>query len=209
MAREYANRGWRIAPAHYELTPGRHRRNGRHRSAGDVCSCRDPRCTQPGAHPLSVDWAADATTDLGTIRYWWYGPQPWNVVLPTGDLFDVWRAPLDVASRAMESLRNAGRAVGPVAHTPTGEWLFFTDARLASVAINIPHDVPVSYHGPGEYVLAPPSRLTGAQLRWWRPPAPATLRLPRWEPIAEALLRAGRRRNIPETHEVVPVPRAG
>jgi len=205
--REYADRGWRIAPAHYVSTPGRHRRNGRHRPAGDTCSCRDPRCIRPGAHPLGVNWSTDATADLDAIVYWWYGPQPWNVVLPTGELFDVWRAPLDVASRALESLRAAGNAVGPVTYAPAGEWLFFTEARLGEPNIELPPDLPVAYHGGGDYVLAPPSQLADAAVRWWRPPAPIHPRMPRWEPIAEALLRAARRRRPGPA--VVPVPRAG
>jgi hypothetical protein len=211
--REYAERGWRLAPAHYLSTPGRHRRNGRRRPAEDACSCRDLRCNRPGGHPLSPNWSTEATVDLGTVRYWWYGPQPWNVVLPTGEMFDVWRAPVDVAGRALETLRAVGRPVGPVAHTPEGEWLFFTEARLGEPAFEVPPGVPVRYHGAGDYVLAPPSRLALAPLRWWRPPAPTHPVLPphpvmpRWEPVAEALPRAARHPR--PSRAVVPMPRTG
>lgn len=206
-AREYADRGWRIAPAHYQSPPGRHRRNGRHRPAGDTCSCRDLRCARPGAHPLSVNWNTDATADLDTIVYWWFGPQPWNVVLPTGELFDVWRAPVDVAGRALETMRTAGVAPGPVAHTPAGEWMLFTEPRLGEPPIEFPPELPVAYHGTGDYILAPPSQSGGSVVRWWRPPAPPNSRMPRWEPVAAALLRAARHRR--PSPAVVPVPRTG
>lgn len=208
-ARDYGERGWRIAPAHYVCAPGRHRRAGRHRPPGEVCSCRDTRCTRPGAHPLSPTWAADATYDPSLIAHLWYGPQPWNVLLPTGDLFDVWQAPLDVASRALDELRAARRAIGPVAYTPLGEWMLFTRARLGAPPLRLPDGLPLTYHGPGSYVLAPPSQLAGASIRWWRPPSPIAPRLPRWEPIVEALQRAARSRHVPEAHDIVPVPRAG
>lgn len=206
-AREYADRGWRVAPAHYLSIPGRHRRNAKRRPLGDTCSCRDLRCPRPGAHPLSPRWAIDGTTDAGTIEYWWGGPQPWNITLPTGELFDVWRAPVDVAGRALESLRASAAEVGPVAHTPSGEWLFFTAARLGDEPLEVPAGLPVTYHGPDDYVLAPPSQQAGSGMRWWRAPDPADHRLPRWEPIAEALLRLARQRRAGPT--VVPMPRAG
>jgi hypothetical protein len=154
-----------------------------------------------------VNWSTDATADLDTIVYWWYGPKPWNIVLATGELFDVWRAPVDVAGRALEMMRAAGVPPGPVAHTPAGEWLLFTEPRLGEQPIELPTDLPVTYHGNGDYVLAPPSQHGGAAVRWWRPPALSCPRVPRWEPIAEALLRAARHR-LP-TPAVVPVPRTG
>jgi Bifunctional DNA primase/polymerase, N-terminal len=206
-AREYADRGWRIAPAHYLSAPGRHRRNPKQRPVEDICSCRDLRCPSPGAHPLSVDWSTNATADLDTVVYWWYGPQPWNVVLATGELFDVWRAPVDVAGRALEALRVAGTAVGPVAHTPSGEWLLFTEARLGEPPLDLPPDLALAYHGLGDYVLAPPSQIGTSAVRWWRPPAGQHPRMPRWEPIADALLSSARHRR--PSPAVVPVPRTG
>jgi hypothetical protein len=186
--------------------PGRHRRNVKRRALGDTCSCRDLRCQRPGAHPLSPRWAIDGTTDPATLEYWWGGPQPWNITLPTGEMFDVWRAPVDVAARALEGLRAAAAEVGPVAHTPGGEWLFFTAPRLGEEPLDVPDGLPVRYHGAGDYVLAPPSQLTGSGLRWWHAPSLGYPRLPRWEPIAEALLRTGRQRLLAA---MVPMPRAG
>jgi hypothetical protein len=206
-AREYAERGWRIAPAHYLSVPGRHRRYGRNQPTAECCSCRDQRCRRPGAHPLSVRWRTDATADLGTIGYWWYGPQPWNIALVTGELFDIWRAPADVSSRALEILSTVGARLPPVAHAPTGEWLLFTEARLGEPLIDIPPELPVTCHGEGDYVLAPPSQSGGGTVRWWRPPTAACARLPRWEPVAEALVQAARHRR--SGRAVVPVPRAG
>jgi len=208
-AREYAERGWRLAPGHYLSAPGRHRRGGRHRPTEDTCSCRNPRCDQPGAHPLSPHWSIEATTDLYMLAYWWYGPQPWNIILPTGELFDVWQAPLGVATQALQTLRAASQPIGPVAHTPEGEWLFFTESRLGEPTPQLPPDLPVAYRGTGDYVLAPPSRLAGTAIRWWQPPAPAYPRMPNWEPIARALLHAARHHGRGPIPAVVPVPRAG
>src|SRR5262249_28061837 len=175
----------------------------------DTCSCRNPRCDQPGTHPLSPRWSIEATTDLDMLAYWWYGPQPWNIVLPTGELFDVWPAPLGVAAHALQTLRAASDAVAPVATTPLGEWLSFTESRLGDPSPQPPPALPVVYHGAGDYVLAPPSRPAGTAIRWWQPPAPAYPRMPSWEPIARALLHAARHRWHGPIPAVVPVPRAG
>lgn len=208
-ARDYGERGWRVAPGHYVSLPGRHRRGGRHRPPEGMCSCRDARCVRPGAHPLSPTWAADATYDLTLIEQLWYGSQPWNVILPTGDLFDVWRMPLDIATVVLADLREKRRTIGPVAHTPRGEWLVFTRARLGEEPVRPPAGMPYTYHGAGDYVMAPPSQLDGATIRWWRPPTPMSPRLPRWEPVLEALDRAVACRGRTAAHGLVPVPRAG
>lgn len=202
---DLACRDWPIAPAHYVVTPGRHRLHGRHRPPGNACSCRDVRCTQPGAHPVSQEWRNEATVDSYTLGYWWGGAQPWNIVLPTGWRFDVWRAPTEVAASALEILRRGSQPIGPVAHTPSGDLLFFTAARFGEPPIELPHTVAVGYHGAGDYVLAPPSRLSGAQVRWLRPPAPDNPPLPRWEPVAEALLRSSRHCQLSAPRAVLPV----
>src|SRR5262249_41648028 len=108
-----------------------------------------------------------------------------------------------------QTLRAASQPVGPVAHTPQGEWLFFTESRLGEPTPQLPPDLPVAYRGTGDYVLAPPSPLAGTAIRWGQPPAPASPRMPNWEPIARPLPPAARHHGRGPIPAVAPVPRAG
>jgi hypothetical protein len=189
---EYAGQyGWRVAPAYYPYTPGRHRRTPARRGARRSwqCACGQAGCPAPGGHPVSREWLRDASTDPAAIEFWWWGPRPWNVAVVTGELFDVWSAPVAVAGRALDLLGGAGRALGPVAYSPDGRWLFFTQPRIGLPVPVLP--APLRYQGEGSYLLAPPSWQAVDRVRWWRPPSgPAVTRPSRWEPIYEALLAA-------------------
>src|SRR5215212_8164527 len=90
-ALEYGGWGWRVAPAHYTLLPGRHRRKAMSSRREAVtegseavplrCSCGQRGCTAPGRHPIGRDWLRDASADRVAIEYRWWSARPWNVAL--------------------------------------------------------------------------------------------------------------------------------
>lgn len=48
------------------------------------CSCRNPKCTRKGKHPLTKNGFKDATLDEATIRAWWATWQDANIGCATG-----------------------------------------------------------------------------------------------------------------------------
>lgn len=197
---EYGGWGWRVAPAHYTLLPGRHRRRvGRARRGAladgsemtpSRCSCGQRGCTAPGRHPIGRNWWRDASTDRSVVEFWWWAARPWNVVLVTGELFDVWTVPTPVARSALSAIESARHPIGPVAYG-IGGWQFFTRPVPAGRPVPPVAAWGIGYAGARGYVLAPPSQATGARMRWWRSPCgPGTPRLPPWEPTVDALLVA-------------------
>jgi hypothetical protein len=189
---EYASWGWRVAPAHYARRPGRHRRTRRPGDSEEYapaagCSCAQRGCTAPGAHPVSRDWLARASTVRGTVEFWWWQPRPWNVLLVAGEAFDVWTVPASVARGALRNIEAENHPIGPVAYGPAG-WQFFS--RPAPGGWRLPRTI--AHTGRGGYLLAPPSESTG-RVRWWRAPfGGGTPRLPPWESTLDALLAGAR-----------------
>ncbi|HEX8843070.1 MAG TPA: bifunctional DNA primase/polymerase [Pyrinomonadaceae bacterium] len=70
-ALEAARRGFKVFPAHTITTEG-------------ACSCGDAKCGNPGKHPISKGWQAQATRDPSRIRELW-SKYPWaNIGGATG-----------------------------------------------------------------------------------------------------------------------------
>jgi hypothetical protein len=196
----YAAWGWRVAPAHYTLLPGRHRRraaagrrwepSGRAQAVPPRCSCGHRGCTAPGRHPIGRDWRRDATTDRATVASWWWAARPWNVAVVTGERFAVWTVPASVARSALAAADEARQPIGPVAYG-IGGWHFYTEPVPPGQPAPDVAGWGIGYAGPGGWVLAPPSAAAGARLRWWRSPCgPGTPALPPWEQTLDVLLLA-------------------
>lgn len=153
---------------------------------GEVCSCGEPRCKEPGAHPL--DPAAEVPAGAGpeaVARMWERMPGA-SVLLPAGRTFDI----IDVAElpgrRALVRLERMGLHLGPVLLTPTGRAQFFV---APGAAAELPHllyrmgwdDARLDLRclGPGDHVTAPPRTSAGsarsagcASPGWTRCPIP-------------------------------------
>src|SRR5258708_16407901 len=116
----YAAMGWPVARG---ASP-----RGNARSAGRACSCDRVGCPAPAAHPMSPAWQIQATSDPGQARQRWAHHPDANVVLPTGRVFDVLDVPSAAGLTALEMMRDAGVATGPVA-AGAGRALFFLATR--------------------------------------------------------------------------------
>lgn len=181
-ALECAARGWKVCPGAYPRPDGT-----------GFCSCDRLGCPAPAAHPLSPAWQLQGSCDDGTVRHWWAATPDANVVLPTGDAFDVLDVPAPAGMSALTRLATDGTAVGPVAAYGGDRYLFFVGTRGTPADEDewwsSPLDVHKSHTGavhrvdsepetdpsaPGlrwhcrdSYVVAPPSELSaGQQVNW-------------------------------------------
>ncbi|MBB4982491.1 MULTISPECIES: bifunctional DNA primase/polymerase [Streptomyces] len=158
-------------------------------ATGAACSCPDPDCVVPGAHPYEPGLLA-ATTDERMVRWWWTRRPDAPVVLATGG-----RAPCAVSlpavagARALAALDAAGMRLGPVVATPTRWSILVAPYGLERLGelLYAKDSVPSSlrFHGEGGYLLLPPSVAGTGQVRWERAPSPSSqLRSSRGGPTA-------------------------
>ncbi|BAU86359.1 bifunctional DNA primase/polymerase [Streptomyces laurentii] len=157
------------------------------------CSCGDPACTSPGAHPLSFAEPVPAGAGLDEAARVWSRHPGAAMLLPVGRAFDV----LDVAEaagrRALIRLERMGLPLGPVCVTPTGRARFFVAPGASAGLPRLLYrmgwddaDLDLQCLGPGSHVTAPPSDLGGlGPVRWLRPPTLDTAGAP---PEARLLL---------------------
>ena len=176
-AAQYAAMGW---PVCVGAQPYRGTRGAL--ETGRACSCDRLGCPAPGAHPVSSAWQMQATVDLSVIQGWWETRPEANVILVTGRVFDVLDVPVAAGSAALEQMRAAGTAVGPVALAGQDRMLFFVTTRGSppdedewwSCGLDSEPEGDVTglrWHCRDSYVLAPPSRLAdGQEARWLRSP---------------------------------------
>ncbi|WP_329455430.1 bifunctional DNA primase/polymerase [Streptomyces sp. NBC_01497] len=153
---------------------------GARSSATGVCSCGDPCCARPGAHPLDFfpGVRAGATLDEAT-RAWSEVPGA-AVLLPVGRRFDVIDVPLGAGVHALARLERMGLPRGPVLATPTGRAYFFVAPGAAAELPALLYrmgwddaDLDLAGMGEGSHVVAPPSPMgTFGPARWLRPPSP-------------------------------------
>ncbi|MFY1677794.1 MULTISPECIES: bifunctional DNA primase/polymerase [unclassified Streptomyces] len=174
-----ARRRWPVVPG----VSADRRRGGR-------CSCPDPECSVPGAHPFEPGILA-ATTDARMVRWWWTNRPSAPIVLATGgDAPCAISLPALPAARALAALDAAGLRVGPVVAAPT-RWAIlvkpYSLERLGEL-LYAKDLVPgtLRFHGRGGYVVLPPSRTGEGAVRWERAPLPGSATP--WLPDVEAVV---------------------
>lgn len=159
---------------------------------GTRCSCGEPGCASPGAHPTRPDWAAQAGGSGVAVRRMWIKQPRSSVLLPTGRTFDAIDVPEVAGCLALARMERMNLPLGPVLCTPTRRLVFFV---LPGAGVKVPDllhslgrapaSLDLTVHGEGSYVPAPPTRLTGgASVHWARQPTA----LNRWLPDAEELI---------------------
>ncbi|WP_035802241.1 bifunctional DNA primase/polymerase [Kitasatospora mediocidica] len=178
---------------------------------GLSCSCANPACAVPGAHPHEHPLLA-ATTEAGMVRWWWerHSPQA-SLIVATGGAVAAVSLPAAAGARVLEYFAALRIQPGPVLATPTRYALLvapYSYQELAELLVaqeetllpgGGPGRVPssVRYHGPGGYLVLPPSRSGAGGLeavRWLRRPVALPgggVRLPAVETLLEPLVAAG------------------
>ncbi|MFE0776264.1 bifunctional DNA primase/polymerase [Streptomyces sp. NPDC058861] len=170
----------------WDVVPGARAVSGR-------CSCGDPVCATPGAHPLSFAEPVPAGAGLDDAVKAWSEYPGAALLLPVGRAFDVIEVAEAAGRRALVRLERMGLPLGPVCATPTGRARFFVAPGAAAELPRLLYrmgwdDAGLDLHclGPGSYVTAPPSDLGGlGPVRWLRPPTLDTAGAP---PQARLLL---------------------
>jgi hypothetical protein len=156
------------------------------------CSCGDPACAAPGAHPARGDWAALATGSATVARRLWELRPRASVLLPTGRAFDALDVPETAGFLALARMERLELALGPVTRSPDRRMRFFVlpgaAAKLPALLRALgrsPDALDLLALGEGGYVPAPPTRYGfGGAVQWARRPTPAN----RWLPDAEELI---------------------
>ncbi|MFC5723850.1 bifunctional DNA primase/polymerase [Streptomyces gamaensis] len=178
------DRHWDVFPGTWLVADG-----GR-----EVCSCGEPACPAPGAHPARPDWAHQATGSAVAARRLW-GKQPWaSVLLPTGRTFDALDVPELAGCLALARMERMNIQLGPITCTPYGRMLFFVlpggALKVGEAARKLgwhPSSLDLVPRGEGDYVVAPPTRMgSRGSVQWARHPTAAN----RWLPDAEELVSA-------------------
>ncbi len=171
-ALEYAALGWPVC-----------RGAQPNREGPRSCTCDRLGCPAPGVHPISAEWAMEASTDPDTIRRWWSATPEANIILPTGRVFDVLDVPTSAGVMAMAQMDRAGLTLGPVAVLDSERYLFFVatrspidedewwSCRLDCFPETV-EDMPgLRWHCRDSYIPAPPSLLpSGRTVEWIRSP---------------------------------------
>jgi hypothetical protein len=157
-----------------------------------LCSCGEPACAAPGAHPAREDWATQATGSATVARRLWAMRPTASILLPTGRTFDAIDVPESAGFLALARMERMELTLGPVTRTPDRRMRFFV---LPGAAAKVPDLVrtlgwpPASLDlvalGEGAYVAAPPTRFgSWGAVQWACRPTPAN----RWLPDAEELI---------------------
>ncbi|MFF8592497.1 bifunctional DNA primase/polymerase [Streptomyces sp. NPDC015220] len=158
------------------------------------CSCGDPACAAPGAHPAREDWATQATGSATAARRMWQARPTASVLLPTGRTFDAVCVPETAGFLALARMERMGLTPGPVSLTPERRMQFFVlpgaCAKLPDLLRRLgwsPGSLDMVALGEGAYVAAPPTRYgSRGAVQWACRPTPAN----RWLPDAEELVSA-------------------
>ncbi|WP_380285796.1 bifunctional DNA primase/polymerase [Kitasatospora purpeofusca] len=180
---------------HWEVTPGTWLVDG----DGPVrCSCGEPRCALPGAHPIDTDWTRRASAGPDAVRRWWTEHPEASILLPTGRSFDVLDVPEVAGCLALARMERMGLQLGPVAAVPTapgrsGRRLHFlvlpgVAARVPGMLRKLgspPGRLDLVARGEGDWTVAPPSRVGPSGFAQW---ARSPTALNRWLPDAAELI---------------------
>ncbi|MGW5332383.1 bifunctional DNA primase/polymerase [Streptomyces bauhiniae] len=160
------------------------------------CSCPDPACTVPGAHPGDPDLLA-ATTDARMVRWWWTSRPDAPIVLATGGQAPcAVSLPAEAGARALALLDRRGMRLGPVVAAPH-RWAIlvkpYSMAQLGEL-LYAKDFVPGSlrFHGEGGYLALPPSTTGQGEVRWERAPLPGSASpwLPDVQAVVDAVVEA-------------------
>ncbi|MFF8384951.1 bifunctional DNA primase/polymerase [Streptomyces kanasensis] len=158
----------------------------------ELCSCADPACPAPGAHPARPDWASQATgSAVGARRLWGKHPRA-SILLPTGRTFDALDVPESAGFLALARMERMDLTLGPVTCTPDRRMLFFVLPGAAPKVADLirklgwsPAGIDLVAKGEGQYVAAPPTRIGGqGAVQWANRPTAAN----RWLPDVEELI---------------------
>ncbi|GAA2739362.1 MULTISPECIES: bifunctional DNA primase/polymerase [Kitasatospora] len=176
-------RGWPVVPGARAV-----------RGENGPCACADPLCPAPGEHPQDPPLEA-ATADPRMVRWWWEERAPGApVLLATGRVVCAVSLPRPAGPWLLSHLAETGVPHGPVLATTERYVLLtapYTLDELGGMLADRPW-VPgaLRYHGPGGYLVLPPSRTGAGQVHWVRRPLAGEPWLPQVGTLLGGLITA-------------------
>lgn len=183
-ALRYAKLGWPVVRG---AAPGQDR----------ACTCDRMGCPDPAAHPVTMAWGVEASTDPDRIRTWWTATPDANVILPTGRVFDVFDVPREAGVMALARMGRSGVPAGPVAAVESSRYLFFVATRspvdedewwschLDTVPESVEETPGLRWHCRDSFVPGAPSVMpSGGRVTWIRAPRDEDGAVPLPDPIA-------------------------
>lgn len=141
-----------------------------HTSVGTRCSCRNPKCPNPGKHPRTAHGLKDASSDPEQIQKWWTATPDANIGLRTGaGLLVVDIDPARGGEDSMTALLTVNGSLPPTPEAVTGSGgrhiYFQTDGEVRNSVSAVGAGIDI--RGDGGFVVAPPSiHATGRSYEW-------------------------------------------
>jgi hypothetical protein len=142
-----------------------------------------------GPVPVFEDWAERINTaTAGEIADWWNGEQPHSLLVATGKTLDAIEVGDELGRQTAAVLRSTGLPV-PIAATPSGRWLFLTEAgeKLHS---ELAGNADIVLHTAGSFIPLPPSTFLQGIVHWRVRPEVCGWDLPASRVVQDAMLRA-------------------
>ena len=173
FALSYVARGWRVMPIF--------------NMEGGLCSCKNPRCSSPGKHPMINNWDVNASSDPSQIREWWAQRPDASIAIATGRLSGIWSLDVDGTNglRTMHELSVSGRVVPLTFWFKTGgggRQVFFAwprDGKEVRNRVGVFNNVDI--RGENGYIVAPPSNhSSGRQYMLMTPMNQPVVQAPDW-----------------------------
>jgi hypothetical protein len=137
--------------------------------------------------PAVSGGVSSASCDSSQVSLWW-SRSPFSVLLATGSALDVVEMPAELGRRVACTLRRVG-AVAPLAATPSGRW-WLPVTPGSPLHPELAAHTEVVLHGPGSWVIAPPSEMEDGLVHWRVPPSASGWRLPESELVQSAVAEA-------------------
>jgi hypothetical protein len=157
--------------------------------------CRRDGCDRTGDRwgrgpvPAVPGGVSVAGCDPDQVARWWSG-KPYPVLLATGGPVDAVEVPAWMGRRMAKTLRCAGM-LAPLAATPAGRWWFPVPAGPGRLPEEV-RDAGGALHGPGSWVIAPPSECADGLVHWRVHPSTCGWQLPELELVRVAAVEAAR-----------------
>ncbi len=143
---------------------------------------------EQGPIPVFADWAERINTaEAKEIADWWNG-EPHSLLVATGKTLDAIEVGDQLGRQTAAVLRSTGLPV-PIAATPSGRWLFLTEAgdRLHSALAG---NSDIVLHTEGSFIPLPPSAFPHGIVHWRVRPEVCGWDLPASRVVQDAMLRA-------------------
>lgn len=147
-----------------------------------------------GPNPVHEDWAARVGASADEIAEWWNG-EAFSVLVATGTVLDAIEVGAEIGRRTTAVLRAAGQPV-PIAATPSGRWLFLTQAGEPLARELAEHDDVVP-HAAGSWIPLPPTAFEHGIVHWRVRPEVCGWELPASRTVQDAMVRA-----VLESHDL-------